>query len=100
MDVIALVSAVIGLILLIATVFFGNKIQNRWLRYVAVIVGIVIAVSTVENLPPFFGVTDTTTGAKAGEYLLYLGIVTAIINSLFLHGCTPSAVSPWNRIPV
>ena len=85
MDVIALVSAIIGLILLIATVFFGNKIQNRWLRYVAVIVGIVIAVGTVGNLPPVFGVTDTTTSAKAGEYLLYLGIAAAIINALFFR---------------
>jgi len=85
MDVIALLSAIIGLILLIATVFFGNKIQNRWLRYVAMIVGIVIAVGTVGSLPPVFGITDTTTSAKAGEYLFYLGTVAAIINALFFR---------------
>lgn len=83
MNILALVSAIIGLSILILAVVFGNKIKNRWLRYLSVIVGIVVAIVAAGNIPPLLGDSEVTTSAKAGEYMLYLGIIFVIVKSIF-----------------
>lgn len=83
MNLIALIAATIGLVILIVVVILGNKIKNRWLRYLSVIVGIVIALIAAGNLPPLLGDGEVSTSAKAGEYMLYLGIIVVILKSIF-----------------
>ena len=83
MNLIALISAIIGLSILIVVVILGNKIKNRWLRYLSVVMGIVIALGVSGNILSLFGDGDVSTSAKVGEYLLYLGILAAIIKSVF-----------------
>lgn len=54
MNLIALISAVIGVSLLMLVVLFGNKLANRWLRYLAIIVGIFIAMAIAGSAPALF----------------------------------------------
>ena len=63
----------------------GSEVERSVYIDMAMIVGIVISVGTVGNLLSVFGITDTTTSAKAGEYLFYLGIPAASVNALFLR---------------
>ena len=83
MNSVALISAIIGLSILIFIVVFGNKIRNRWVRYTSVAVGIVVAIGITGSIPPLLGDTEVSTSAKAGEYLLYLGVAVVIIKSVF-----------------
>jgi high-affinity Fe2+/Pb2+ permease len=83
MNLIALASAIIGITILIFVVNFGNKIESRSLRYLSIIVGIIVAMLVAGNLPPLLGDGDVSTSAKAGEYMVYVGIIVVIIKSVF-----------------
>lgn len=83
MNMLALISAIAGLLILSLVVVLGNKVKNRWLRYVSIVVGIVLALVVTGNVPALLGDAETYTSAKAGEYMLYLGVLVVIIKSMF-----------------
>lgn len=92
MNLIALISAVIGMSILMLVVLFGNKLTNRWLRYLALIVGIFIAMAITGSVPTLFGDTDLSTSSTAGGYLFYLGISFAVIKSIFFKNKKPASL--------
>jgi H+/Cl- antiporter ClcA len=85
MNVIALIGAAVGLAILILTVFLGNKIKNRFMRYTSAAVGIIISIVVAGTIPGILGAHDTVTSSKAGEYMLYLAVVFFIIKALFFR---------------
>jgi len=46
MNIIALISALAGLFILIMIVIFGNKIKNRWLRCITILIGVFYTIET------------------------------------------------------
>jgi hypothetical protein len=99
MNLIALISAVIGVSLLMHVVLYGNKLANRWLRYLAIIVGIFIALAITGSVPALFGDSDLSTSSKAGEYLFFLGILFVGIKSIFFKNKNPVSSSHKNCHP-
>lgn len=89
MNIIALISALIGIIFVIIVFIIGNKIKNRWLRYLSVLIGILIAFVGMGYTPVLFGVKDHQTAADAGGYFFYLGILTLIIKGIFFRKKKP-----------
>lgn len=85
MNIIALISAIIGLTLLIVVVMLCNKVKNRWLRYLSIIVGIVVVFGVIGFIPQLFGDNKFSTSEKTGEYLLYLGVLLVIVKSIFFR---------------
>lgn len=85
MNIIALISAIIGLILLVVVVILCNKVKNRWLRYLSIFVGVVVVFGALGFIPQLFGDTRFTTSEKTGEYLLYLGVLFLIIKFSFFR---------------
>jgi len=83
MNLLALVAALIGVILMSLTVYYGNKIVNKWLRYLAAITGILIAFLIMSYIPSLFGDNTNSTRSDAGTYLGALIVVVVIIKSLF-----------------
>lgn len=85
MNILAVIAAVVGVTLMSLTVYFGNKIRNRWLSYLAAIVGILISVVVMGCIPSIFGDTSTSTSAQAGTYLGYLIVISVIIKFVFFR---------------
>lgn len=86
MNILPVISACAGLAIMVAVVVVGNKLKNRWLRYLSVAVGLILALVVTGSIPLLFGVDDVKASAKAGEYMVYLGIVLVIIKSAFFKG--------------
>lgn len=85
MNIIALVAALVGVILMSLTVHYGNKVKNKWLRYLAAISGILVSLIIMSYIPALFGDSSTTTGAIAGNYLGVLVVTVVIIKSIFFR---------------
>lgn len=85
MNIIALISAIIGLMLLVVVVMLCNKVKNRWLRYLSIFVGVVVVLGALGFIPQLFGDTKFITSEKTGEYLVYLAVPALIIKFLFFR---------------
>jgi len=85
MNIPALVAAFIGVILMSLTVYHGNKVPNKWFRYLAAISGIMISLIIMSYIPALFGDNTTKTGAQAGNYLGILIVTVVIIKSIFFR---------------
>jgi len=93
MNLPAFIGAVIGLGLMAITVYIGNKINNRLLRWLAAAIGLVISVTVAaygsEGLAALLGDNHSDTAGKAGEYMIYLVIGFVIVKSLFFRKRKP-----------
>lgn len=90
MNIIALITALIGLVMILIVIILSNKIKYKWLKAFAMTIGIVFAIGLAGSLPSLQGDNQTSTSAKAGEYMVYLGIAIWIIKSIFLKKKPPS----------
>jgi hypothetical protein len=72
----AVVGALVGLVILFATVLLGNRIENRMLRYLAAAAGILAGLAVA-------GMIAGDEAAKAGEYMVYIAIPVVIVKTLF-----------------
>ncbi len=88
MNMLALISAIAGLLVLSLVVVLGNKIKNRWLRYLSIVVGIILALAVAGSLPSLLGDNEIRTSAEAGEYMLYLAVMMVVIKSMFFKKST------------
>ncbi len=68
--------ALIGLGILCATVMWGNKLENRLLRYLAAAVGIMIGLAAA-------GYIAGDEAGKAGEYMVYMAVPALILKKIF-----------------
>jgi predicted benzoate:H+ symporter BenE len=82
MDFIGLVAALVGLAVLYWVFVLANKISNRWARYLALIVGILVAISVAGNVPMLLGERDVATIRRAGEYVFAIGVLLAIVSTI------------------
>lgn len=85
MNVIAMISAIIGVVILSLTVFYGNKIKPKWLGYLVAIVGIVIALGVMGYVPALLGDKSLETAQQGGNYLGMLIITVVLIKYLFFR---------------
>ena len=95
MNLPALIGAVIGLGLLAITVYVGNKINNRFLRWLAAAIGLVISVTVAaygsEGLAALLGDSQSDTAGKAGEYMMYLVIGFVLAKAIFFRNRKPDS---------
>jgi predicted benzoate:H+ symporter BenE len=82
MDFIALVAALVGLAVLYWVFVLANKISNRWARYLALIVGILVAIGVTGNVPMLLGERDVATISRAGQYMFAIGVLLAIVSTI------------------
>jgi len=82
MNIIALISALAGLFILIMVVIFGNKIKNRWLRYLAILIGVFAAMAVAGIIPSLLGDDNMSTAADVGSYMVVLGIFYTIMHAI------------------
>ncbi len=82
MDFIALIAAAIGLALLYLVFVLANKISNRWARYLALIVGILLAFSIAGNVPLLLGEPDFAMSTRTGQYMFTIGVPIAIVSMI------------------
>ena len=85
MNILALIAAVIGVTLMSLTVYCGNRVENRWLRYLAAITGIFASLFIMSYVPSILGDTSTSTSTQAGTYLACLIVGVLIIKSIFFR---------------
>ena len=85
MNILALIAAIIGVVLMSLTVIYGNRIKNRWLRYLSALVGLVLSVVVMGSTPALLGDSSLETSGKAGEYMVYLIVVVVVIKSIFFR---------------
>lgn len=85
MNIPALLAAIVGVILMSLTVYYGNKVQNKWLRYLSAITGIIISLLIMGYIPSLLGDDSTKTGAQAGNYLGILIVIIVVIKSIFFR---------------
>jgi len=83
MDVVALLAAVVGFVSLVITVKLGNKLENRILRYLSALGGVVVALIAMTILFMALNVKDREVSVKAGEYLAAFIIIYTVIRFLF-----------------
>jgi H+/Cl- antiporter ClcA len=81
----ALIAALIGLALFSITLLLGNKIQNKWLRYLSAIIGLVISLLIMSSMPSLLGDSSTKTASIAGTYFVYLIIGFAVLKIIFVR---------------
>ncbi len=75
-----IVAALIGFVVAGLTVIFGNRIGNRWLRYLALIVGIVCALGVMGLIAG-----DGEAGSLAGQIFAGLVVAFYVIKSIFFR---------------
>jgi len=75
-----ILAALMGFIVAGATVILGNRIGNRWLRYLALIVGVVCALGVVGFIVP-----DSKSGELAGQIFAGLIVAFYVVKSLFFR---------------
>jgi len=85
MNSIALISALFTISCFALIVHLGNKIANRWLRYLFLIGGIVFSFVITSFIPPLLGDNKLSTSGTSGEYLVYIGLTYIVINLLFFR---------------
>jgi len=85
MNIVALISAALGVVLLWFAVIFGNRVKNKWLGYLIAIVGIVVALGLIGSFPTLLGDSSLATSTKAGEYFGMLIIGSVIIKYVFFR---------------
>ena len=85
MNLLAFIAALVGVVLMSLTVHFGNKVENRWLRYLSAIIGLVASFLIMSIIPSLFGDTSTETAGQAGSYLVILIVAVVIIKSIFFR---------------
>jgi uncharacterized membrane protein YkgB len=85
MNYLALIAAIIGVTLMSLTVHYGNKIQNRWLRYLAATLGIIVSFVIMSFVPKLFGDNTIQTSNQSGVYLGVLIVTVTIIKSIFFR---------------
>jgi len=75
-----IVAALIGFVLAGATLILGNRIGDRWLRYLALIAGIVCTLGVMGAIAG-----DGEAGALAGQ--IFAGMIVAfyVIKSMFFR---------------
>ena len=85
MNYLALVAAIVGVTLMSLTVHHGNKVENKWLRYLAAISGIIASLIVMSYVPELFGDNTIETSTQAGTYLGALIVAVVIIKSIFFR---------------
>lgn len=85
MNMPALIAALVGVTSMSFTVHFGNKITNRWLRYLAAAVGLLGSFIIMSYVPAVFGDTTSSTASLAGSYLGVLIVIAVIIKFIFFR---------------
>lgn len=85
MNIVAFLSAIIGVTCMSLTVIYGNRIKNKWLRYLSAIIGVSLSIVVMSSVPLLFSDESIDTTAKAGEYLVILIIAILIIKSIFFR---------------
>jgi H+/Cl- antiporter ClcA len=85
MNIAALMAALVGVILMSITVHFGNKLENRWLRYLAAAAGLIGSIVVTSLVPGLFGDASNDTSALAGSYLVALIVAVVVLKSLFFR---------------
>ena len=95
MNVPALIGAVIGLGLLAVVVHLGNKINNRFLRWLAAAIGLVVSVTVAaygsEGLAALLGDSHSDAAGKAGEYMMYLVLGFVFVKAIFFRKRKPGS---------
>jgi len=74
----AIVAALAGLGVFALTVYFGNKVSNRWLRYLVLIIGIFAGLAVTGGLA-----RNVEESNLAGQILGGLIIAYFVLKSLF-----------------
>ncbi len=82
MNVIALISAVVGLAFLYLVFVLANKITNRWARFAAIVFGILVAISVSGAVPLLLGDRDVVTAMLAGRYLATIGVLLVVVSAV------------------
>lgn len=85
MNIVALIAAIVGVVGMSLTVIYGNKIKNRWLRYISAVVGIILSIVVMSGIPLLSSDGSAKTGAIAGQYLGVLIIAIVVIKSIFFR---------------
>jgi len=76
----AILAALVGFLIAVATVTFGNRIANRWLRYLALLAGICCALALMSVLTP-----NQEVASLAGEIFAGLIVVAYALKSIFFR---------------
>lgn len=85
MNVLALISAIIGIAIVIWSVNYRKNIENKILKSSAIAIGLLVSLIVASNAPSILGDPRIETVEKVGEYYLYLGIISIIIKSIFFR---------------
>ncbi len=83
MDFAALIGATTGLTGLVLTIIYGNKIENKMLRYLVGVLGMVVSIGLAGQISGALSARDNIDASYiAGRYLFFLAICAIILKKI------------------